>query len=49
LPIAVAAPKEKRAPSAYNVFMKTEVEKVKKDQPNLKPSEAFKIAAQKVI
>jgi hypothetical protein len=41
----VAAPKEKRAPSAYNVFMKTEVEKVKKANPSLKPAEAFKAAA----
>ena len=40
-----AAPKEKRAPSAYNVFMKTEVEKVKKVNPSLKPAEAFKAAA----
>jgi hypothetical protein len=44
LPLA-GAPKEKRAPSAYNNFMKTEVEKVKKANPSLKPAEAFKAAA----
>ena len=41
----IAASKEKRAPSAYNIFMKTEVEKVKKANPSLKPAEAFKAAA----
>lgn len=45
LPALSAAPKEKRAPSAYNTFMKTEVEKVKKANPSLKPAEAFKAAA----
>ena len=43
------ASKEKRAPSAYNVFMRTEVEKVKKANPSLKPAEAFKAAALNVI
>ena len=44
-PFTIAAPKEKRAPSAYNTFMKTEVDKVKKANPSLKPAEAFKAAA----
>lgn len=47
--VSVAAPKEKRAPSAYNIFMKTEVEKVKKANPSLKPAEAFKAAALNVL
>ena len=48
-PPSTAASKEKRAPSAYNVFMRTEVEKVKKANPSLKPAEAFKAAALNVI
>lgn len=48
-PATTAASKEKRAPSAYNVFMKSEVEKVKKANPSLKPAEAFKAAALNVI
>ena len=48
-PSSAAASKEKRAPSAYNVFMRTEVEKVKKANPSLKPAEAFKAAALNVI
>lgn len=36
---------EKRAPSAYNVFMKSEISKVKKSNPSLAHKEAFKKAA----
>jgi hypothetical protein len=42
---AAAAPKAKKAPSAYNTFMKTEIAKVKKAQPSLDHKEAFKVAA----
>ena len=34
-----------RAPSAYNKFMKDEIAKVKKANPELGHKEAFKIAA----
>lgn len=37
--------KEKRAPSAYNVFMKSELAKIKKEHPNLDHKEAFTKAA----
>ena len=40
-----AAPKAKRAPSAYNLFMKTELAKVKRADPKLDHKEAFKVAA----
>jgi len=40
------APKEKRAASPYNQFMKSELTKVKKANPNLNHKDAFKIAAQ---
>lgn len=40
-----ATPKTKRAPSAYNVFMKSEIAKVKKANPSLDHKEAFKSAA----
>lgn len=39
------APKEKRAPSPYNVFMKSELTAVKKANPSLDHKEAFKVAA----
>jgi hypothetical protein len=35
----------KRAPSAYNVFMKTELPKVKAENPGMAHKEAFKVAA----
>ena len=38
-------PKAARAPSAYNEFMKDEIAKVKKANPELGHKEAFKIAA----
>ena len=38
----------KRAPSAYNTFMKEEVKKIKVADPTKKQSEAFKEAATKV-
>merc|ERR1712167_149920 len=38
--------KVKRAPSAYNVFMKKELEKLKKSKPNMDHKERFKAAAQ---
>ena len=41
----IAAPKEKRAASPYNNFMKTELTKVKKANPSLDHKEAFKVAA----
>lgn len=41
-------PKEKRAASPYNLFMKTELPKVKKANPSLNHKEAFKVAAQNV-
>ncbi|KAI8615625.1 yabby protein-domain-containing protein [Chytriomyces sp. MP71] len=34
-----------RAPSAYNLFMKTELPRVKAENPELTHKEAFKIAA----
>lgn len=37
--------KEKRAPSAYNIFMKAEIPKVKKSNPKLTHKEAFAKAA----
>ncbi len=37
--------KVKRAPSAYNTFMKTEITKVKKANPTLDHKDAFKVAA----
>lgn len=37
--------KVKRAPSAYNLFMKSELAKVKAKQPSLTHAEAFKAAA----
>ena len=37
--------KAKRAPSAYNTFMKSEIAKVKKANPSLDHKEAFKVAA----
>ncbi|KAJ3030224.1 UNVERIFIED_CONTAM: hypothetical protein HDU68_009748 [Siphonaria sp. JEL0065] len=46
-----AAPKKEkgekvpRAPSAYNLFMKTELPKVKAENPALTHKEAFKVAA----
>lgn len=43
-----AEPKEKRAPSPYNLFMQTELPKVKKANPSLSHKEAFKVAAQNV-
>ncbi len=42
---AKAAPKAKRAPSAYNTFMKAEIAKVKKANASLDHKEAFKVAA----
>ena len=42
------APKEKRAASPYNLFMQTELPKVKKANPSLNHKEAFKAAAQNV-
>jgi hypothetical protein len=47
--IIAAAPKEKRVPSAYNTFIQTEVAKVKQANPDLKPADAFKLAAANVI
>ena len=38
--------KAPRAPSAYNIFMKSEIAKVKKANPNLEHKEAFKKAAE---
>ena len=38
-------PKEKRPPSAYNLFMKSELAKVKKAQPTLDHKQAFTAAA----
>lgn len=40
--------KKPRAPSAYNIFMKTEVSKVKAENPKLDHKEAFKVAAANV-
>ena len=40
--------KVKRAASPYNIFMKTELSKVKKANPNLSHKDAFKVAAQNV-
>ncbi len=37
----------KRAPSAYNLFMKTEVPKVKKKNPNMSHTDAFTAAAKR--
>ena len=37
--------KVKRAPSAYNLFMKEELAKVKKANPNMEHKEAFAAAA----
>jgi len=37
--------KAPREPSAYNIFMKTEIAKVKKDKPNLDHKSAFAEAA----
>merc|ERR1711934_449392 len=37
--------KKPRAPSAYNIFMKKELEKLKKSQPKLDHKERFKMAA----
>lgn len=50
-PKAKAPKKEKvpRAPSAYNLFMKTELAKVKKADPKLDHKEAFTKAAANVI
>jgi hypothetical protein len=42
---AKAEPKAKRAPSAYNIFMKSEIAKVKKANSALDHKEAFKVAA----
>jgi hypothetical protein len=42
---AATTPKAKKAPSAYNTFMKSEIAKVKKAQPSLDHKEAFKVAA----
>eukprot|EP00341_Mesodinium_pulex_P009485 CAMPEP_0116932232 /NCGR_PEP_ID=MMETSP0467-20121206/28307_1 /TAXON_ID=283647 /ORGANISM="Mesodinium pulex, Strain SPMC105" /LENGTH=68 /DNA_ID=CAMNT_0004612859 /DNA_START=36 /DNA_END=242 /DNA_ORIENTATION=- len=44
-PAAKAATKTKRAPSAYNQFMKSEIAKVKKANASLDHKEAFKVAA----
>lgn len=44
-PASKAAPKAKRAPSAYNTFMKNEIAKVKKANASLDHKEAFKVAA----
>jgi hypothetical protein len=35
-------PKKKRKPTAYNLFFKTEMPKVKKDFPGIEHSKAFK-------
>ena len=37
--------RSKRAPSAYNLFMKAELAKVKAERPNLDHKQAFKVAA----
>ncbi|KAJ3055022.1 hypothetical protein BCR33DRAFT_711422 [Rhizoclosmatium globosum] len=44
---SAADKKEKapRAPSPYNIFMKTELPKVKAADPSLSHKEAFKVAA----
>ncbi|CAG8522161.1 6417_t:CDS:2 [Rhizophagus irregularis] len=39
------ASKTKRAPTAYNRFMKTELPKVKAENPGMNHKEAFKLAA----
>lgn len=44
----VCIEKKPRAPSAYNIFMKTEVSKVKAENPKLDHKEAFKVAAANV-
>lgn len=46
-PLACAEKKEKapREPSAYNIFMKAEIAKVKKAKPDLEHKLAFKEAA----
>ena len=36
-----------RQPTAYNVFMKAELAKLKQEQPEIHHKEAFKIAAQR--
>ncbi|KAI8845185.1 yabby protein-domain-containing protein [Chytriomyces cf. hyalinus JEL632] len=45
--VSAPAKKEKkeRVPSAYNMFMKTELSRVKSEDPKLTHKEAFKIAA----
>ncbi|CAG8446739.1 12787_t:CDS:2 [Funneliformis caledonium] len=35
----------KKAPTAYNIFMKTELPKVKAENPGMDHKEAFKLAA----
>lgn len=37
--------KQKRAPTAYNVFMKKELQKIKEKDPKVDHKEAFMIAA----
>lgn len=38
-------PKVKRQPSAFNIFMKDALSHIKKDNPDVPHSEAFKMAA----
>jgi hypothetical protein len=38
--------KTKKAPTAYNIFMKKEIENLKKENPNMDHKERFKLAAQ---
>jgi len=38
-------PKEKKPPSAYNIFIKDEIQKIKQEDPNVDTRELMKMAA----
>jgi hypothetical protein len=44
-----AKPKTGRQPSAYNLFMKAEIQRVKAENPSLSHKEAFSKAVQNVL
>ncbi|ORX59788.1 hypothetical protein DM01DRAFT_323411 [Hesseltinella vesiculosa] len=41
----VTAKKTTKKPTLYNIFMKDELAKIKKDKPGMNHKEAFKLAA----
>lgn len=46
VPIEPKKPKVKREPSKYNIFMSTEIKKIKERNPDMPPKDLFKFAVE---